>query len=70
MGRDGSEVPPDAVSPTIPTRGDLIVALIDRARYDRAFWVNLQHDPVAAAATMDVTLSDAEWAGLRDLLSV
>ena len=58
----------EADSPTGRTRGGLIVALIDRAHHDRAFRAALRRDPVQAAAQMGLTLLDAEWAGLRDLL--
>jgi hypothetical protein len=51
-----------------PTRGALIVALIDRARHDRAFGASLRREPVRTAAQFGLTLYDEEWAGLRDFL--
>jgi hypothetical protein len=51
-----------------PSRGALIVALIDRARHDRAFGASLRREPVHAAAEFGLTLYDEEWAGLRDLV--
>ncbi len=53
-----------------PSRGALLMALIDRARHDRSFATDLQHEPVKTAARLGVTLHTAEWAGIRDLLSV
>jgi len=51
-----------------PSRSALLLALIDRARHDRAFRKELREEPVAAAQRMGLTLRDSEWAGIRDLL--
>jgi hypothetical protein len=51
-----------------PSRAALIVALIDRARHDRAFAAALRLEPVVAAGQMGLVLRDSEWGGLRDFL--
>ena len=66
---DGSRivgvVPDGAVG---PSRGALLIALIDRARHDRAFGAALRREPVPTAARLGLTLSGPEWNGLRGLL--
>ena len=52
-----------------PSRTALLLALIDRARHNRAFGQELRLDPVATAQRMGITLRDSEWSGLRDLLT-
>ena len=52
-----------------PSRSALLLALIDRARHDREFGLELRLDPVAAAQRMGITLRDSECSGLRDLLT-
>ena len=51
------------------SRAMQLISLIDRARHDRGFGDALRREPVVAAARMGLTLSDAEWGGLRDLLN-
>jgi hypothetical protein len=51
-----------------PSRVTLILALIDRARHDRAFAASLRREPVSTARQMGLVLRDSEWNGLRDLL--
>jgi hypothetical protein len=66
---DGSRnvgVLPDGA--TVPSRSALLVSLVDRARHDRAFGADLRREPVSTAARMGLSLSDAEWNGLRGLL--
>ena len=52
-----------------PSRGAMIISLVDRAMHDHAFGCDLRHAPVATAARMGISLWDSEWAGLRDLLA-
>ena len=52
----------------VPSRGALLIWLVDRARHDRAFGADLRRDPVLIAARFGLTLSGAEWHGLRELL--
>jgi len=52
------------------TRGGFIVALVDRARHDRAFCAELRREPVGTARRFGLELYDSEWAGLRDLLAL
>jgi hypothetical protein len=51
-----------------PSRGALLLALIDRARHDRAFAFELRREPVGAARQMGLELRDSELGGLRDFL--
>ena len=51
-----------------PSRGALLIWLVDRARHDRAFGADLRRDPVLTATRLGLTLSGAEWHGLRELL--
>jgi hypothetical protein len=53
---------------TGPSRAALILALVDRARHDRAFAACLRREPVSTARQMQLELRDSEWSGLRDLL--
>ena len=59
-------VPDGAVG---PSRSALLVALVDRAGHDRAFRAALRGEPVSTAAPLGLTLSDAEWNGLRVFLT-
>jgi hypothetical protein len=58
-------VPDGAVG---PSRSALLVALVDRAGHDRAVRAALRRDPVSTASQLGLTLSDAEWNGLRAFL--
>jgi hypothetical protein len=51
-----------------PSRGALLISLVDRVRHDRAFSADLRRDPVLTAARLGLTLSGSEWNGLRELL--
>jgi hypothetical protein len=51
-----------------PSRSALLIALVDRARHDRAFGADLRREPIKTADRMGLHLRDSEWAGLRDLL--
>jgi hypothetical protein len=51
-----------------PSRAALLLALIDRARHDRAFAASLRREPVGTARQMGLVLRDSEWGGLRDFL--
>lgn len=65
LSKTSPAVPDDT---SVPSRGTLLVALIDRARHDRAFGVDFRREPIEAAQRMGLTLRDSEWAALRDLL--
>jgi hypothetical protein len=73
---DDFDVPEDVPLMTVPdgaigpSRGALLIALIDRARHDRRFAADLRDEPVRTAARLGITLRTAEWAGLRELLTV
>jgi hypothetical protein len=51
-----------------PTRGALIIALVDRMRHDQRFRNDVRRDPVTTVAQWGLRLRDSEWAGLRDFL--
>ena len=51
-----------------PSRGALLISLVDRVRHDRAFSADLRRDPVLTAARLGLTLSSSEWNGLREFL--
>jgi len=57
-----------------PTRKALLMALIDHARHDQRFRIELRHAPVATAARIGITIArigitiaDCEGAGSQDL---
>lgn len=50
-------------------RGVAIVGVISRATHDARFRAELRRDPVETAARAGLSLSAAEWAGLREVLA-
>ena len=50
-------------------RSMAIVGAISRATHDARFRMELRRDPVGTAARAGLTLSAAEWAGLREVVS-
>lgn len=53
-----------------PSRSELLIAMVDRARLDQAFSAGLQCEMVAHGAGTELSLDDVDWYRLRTLLSV
>jgi hypothetical protein len=68
--RQGSMPPPPGSHEMVePVRAALLLALLDRVQHDRAFGTAFRHEPIESALAMDISLTDAEWAGLRHFLT-
>jgi len=52
-----------------PTRASVLIELMDRIRHDREFGNSFRREPVKTASAMDISLTDAEWAGIRHFLT-
>ena len=53
-----------------PSRSELLIALVDRARLDQAFSAELQREMIAHEAGTELSLDDVDWNRVRGLRSV
>ena len=47
----------------------MLIELMDRVRHDREFSAAFRREPIRTASDMDISLTDAEWAGIRHFLT-